>query len=57
MRQLRIDGDAGDRVVSENQGWIEGGQVSINGDMYTTYTHATVEIELIIDTDIEALVG
>jgi Ca2+-binding RTX toxin-like protein len=52
---LRVDGNAGDRVVSLGQGWTIGATVEIGGTLYQAYLAG--EATLLVDTDLVQLVS
>jgi Ca2+-binding RTX toxin-like protein len=50
---LRVDGNAGDAVISQGQGWVAGGQVDVGGTLYQSYADgaATLLLQLSIVGD------
>ena len=56
--QMQIVGDAGDKVTSQGQGWIQGGDVFSDGQTYHSYTasvtvpQGTFQASLLVDVDI-----
>lgn len=50
--ELLIDGNSGDSVTTVGQGWVAGADVTVQGTLYASYTHASVAVSLFVDTDI-----
>lgn len=56
-RQLLIRGQSDDFVTCLDDGWVAGDSVQIGAEFYTSYTHASTDLQLFIDSDISTLVG
>jgi hypothetical protein len=52
---LRVDGDAGDVVISQGQGWAAGGTVDIEGTLYQSYTDGAAT--LLLHPDVDSLIS
>lgn len=51
-RQLLLDGNAGDTVHANGQGWVLGSNVVVDGASYASYTHAGTSAQLLVDLEV-----
>ena len=55
--QLQVTGDAGDRVTSTGQGWIDQGSVDIGGVSFASFANQELTAQLLVESDVSALIS
>jgi VCBS repeat-containing protein len=55
--QVVIDGNAGDQVESQGQGWQLGASVNLGGNIYVSYTHADIAAQIFVDPSLTPVIS